>query len=639
MGLKRTTWLALAAGLGVWLACEAALLAGGFEFLENRSFDLRVELAPPRRPPPAEIVILDIDNPSFAALSQAIGRWPWTRLLWSELVKYLHAAGARAVVFDVVFAGREPEVDAEFAQALSETGNVTLAFAFVQYEAEFRTDVASPVAATVPGAVPLEDGIGLPMLSAERHKPDLPVDTLAAAAQGLGCITVHPDRDGVVRRVPLFFRRAEGYYPSLGVAAAERVLPSASKMPRLAPGELHWGAARVPVTRDGLLVPHWRREVTAYPRLPMWKVACSIFPEVCAEGAPSYKPEDFRDKIVFIGSSALGTFDVFATPVDPATPGVLVHVATLESLLQGRAIAQPPPYVVHLLMALLAVVAAGAVWAFGSVRRSTLVVLAAVLLYAVVAVEAFGRWELWLPVAAPLGTLLASFVGQSLTRYVTTGRELRQTRQTLLRYMPPAVVEHIMAHGGPDQLRGERGVITVMFSDIRNFTKMSEKRTPVEVLEILNQYLDAMTEIVFLNHGVVDKFIGDGMLCYWGAFGQGDSHARLAAAAAAQMLAKLEELNENWRREGLPELGIGIGINTGEAVFGNLGSGKKMEFTVLGDTVNVASRLEAMNKEFGTKVVLSESTQAQLGDSISLRFLAEVAIRGREQKMKVYTLE
>lgn len=638
MGAKRTTWLVAVVALAVFLACEVVLWQGWFEFLENRSFDLRVELAPPRRPPPPEIIILDIDNPSFAALSQAIGRWPWTRLLWSDLVKYLHAAGARAVVFDVVFGGREPNADAEFAQVLSETGNVSLAFAFVEYQAELRTDVAGSLPTIVPGALALDDAMGLPLLSAERHKPDLPVETLANSARRLGCITVRPDSDGVVRRVPLFFRRQEGYYPSLGVAVAAQVLMPEER-PRMAPGELRWGSARVPLARDGRLVPHWRRDLAAYPRLPMWKVACSVFPDVCAEGAPAYKPEDFRDKVVFIGASALGAFDVMATPVDPVTPGVLVHAAVLESLLQQRAIAQPPVYVIHLLMALLAGAAAGAVWGFRSVRRSALVVLAVVLLYGVAAVEAFGRWELWLPVAAPLGTLIVSFVGQSLARYATTGRELRQTRQTLQRYMPPAVVDHIMARGGPDQLRGERAVITVMFSDIRNFTKMSEMRTPSQVLDILNQYLDAMTEIVFAHHGVVDKFIGDGMLCYWGAFGDADSHARLAVTASSQMLAKLTQLNENWRRQGLPELGIGIGLNTGEALFGNLGSGKKVEFTVLGDTVNVASRLESMTKELGAKIVLSENTQAQLGDGARTRFLAEVAIRGREQKMKVFTLE
>jgi adenylate cyclase len=217
---------------------------------------------------------------------------------------------------------------------------------------------------------------------------------------------------------------------------------------------------------------------------------------------------------------------------------------------------------------------------FRSVRRSALVVLAVVLLYAVAVVEVFGRWEVWLPVAAPLGTLVVGFVSQSLTRYVTTGRELRQTRQTLLRYMPPAVVDHIMARGGPDKLKGERGVITVMFSDIRNFTKMSEMRTPSQVLDILNQYLDAMTEIVFAHHGVVDKFIGDGMLCYWGAFGDTESHARLAVTASSQMLAKLAQLNEVFSpvaseaaapepsAGGLAAAGAGPRAETGQAASG-----------------------------------------------------------------------
>lgn len=638
MRQKRTLILAAVVGLAVVLACEALLVTGGFEFLENRSFDLRVRLLPPPEPPPADIVIVDIDNPSFAALSEAVGRWPWTRLLWTDLVKFIQQGQPRAIVFDAVFSGREDEeVDREFAQALREAGNVVLAYAFVAYEAE-RAGGAATIR-EVPGAVAVEDKVGLPALSPEKVKPDLPLEELARAARALGSATATPDADGVNRRFAALYRWNDRYYPSLALATAAATRGALGDRPALlTESELRWGKLTVPVTAGGRLVPRWRRDRAAFARLPLWQVVCSYAPENCEEGKRFFAPEVFRDKIVIVGASAAGAFDVFSTPIGELTPGFLIHAAALESLLTGRAYAHPPGYLAHVLVIGMALLGLAAAWALRSAARNALAVATVVIVYLTAAAVAFQRSDLWLPVAAPVSALLLSFAASNLTRYATTGRELRQTRQALSRYMSAKVVEYIFAHGGPDQLRGQRRVITVMFSDIRNFTQLSEKRSPAEVLAILNRYLDAMTEIVFAYDGVVDKFIGDGILCYWGAFGDADRHARLAARTAARMVARLAELNENWRAEGLPELNIGIGINTGEAVFGNLGAGRKVEFTVLGDTVNVASRLEAMNKEFSTRIILSENTQAALGPGAEVRLLAEVAIRGREQKMKVYEL-
>jgi adenylate cyclase len=640
MPSRRLTLLALTVAVGVWLAAEALLAAGGFEFLENGSFDLRVHLAPPPEPPPREILIIDIDNASFAALSRHLGRWPWSRLLWTELGRYLHESGARLVVFDAVFSGRESEeIDAEFAQAIAAAGNVVLGFAVVQYEAEHAPGLEPSEAHEMRGAVRVEDAAGLPALSPQRYQPDQPLATLAEAARGLGCITARPDADGVLRRVDLYYRWGDHYYPSLSIAAATGALsPPSEAKPVLAPPEFRWHTLRLPISPDGRLIPRWRADAAAYPRLPLWRVVCSIFPWQCAEEKAPYQPEEFRDKIILIGASALGAFDVFATPVGPVTPGVLVHAAALDSLLQQRAMRVPPPWAPHALLLGMAALGAVVVWGFGSAARQVLAGAALAGAYLLTAVYTFQRLDLWLPLAAPLVTLAASFAAHNVTRYVTTGRELRQTRQTLSRYMSPEVVEHIMGSGGPEKLRGQKREITVMFSDVRNFTKMSEMRTPVEVLDILNRYLDAMTEIVFTHRGVVDKFMGDGILCYWGAFGDASSHAQLAAATAAKMVVKLEELNKIWQADGLPELNIGIGINTGDAVFGNLGAGKKIEFTVLGDTVNVASRLEALNKEFKTRVILSEATRDMLGEESEVRLLKEITIRGREASTKIFEL-
>jgi len=643
MRQKRTLILAAVVGLGVALACEALLVTGGFEFLENRSFDLRVRWLPPREPPPADIIIVDIDNPTFDQFSRVVGRWPWTRLLWADLAKFIHQGRPRALVFDAVFSGKEDEdVDQEFAQTLRDAGNVVLAYDFVAYTAEYVEGAGAGVR-EVPGAVAVEDTASLPDHTAEQVKPDLPLKELTRAARALGSITATPDSDGVNRRFAVLYRWNDRYYPSLALSAAAVARGVSADAPaHLTPAELRWGpegsGLRVPLTEHGLLVPRWRTERKAFTRLPLWQVVCSYAPENCEGGKRFFAPDVFRDKIVIIGASATGAFDVFATPIGELTPGFLVHAAALESLLTGRAYARPPAFWTHLLVVLLAGLGLAAAWSLRSAARSALVVAAVIVVYLAAAAVAFQRSDLWLPVAAPVSALLVSFAASNLTRYATTGRELRQTRQALSRYMSAKVVDYIFASGGPDQLRGQRRVITVMFSDVRNFTQLSEKRSPAEVLTILNRYLDAMTEIVFAYDGVVDKFIGDGILCYWGAFGDADRHARLAARTAARMVARLGELNENWRAEGLPELNIGIGINTGEAVFGNLGAGRKVEFTVLGDTVNVASRLEAMNKEFGTRIILSENTEAALGPGCETRLLAEVAIRGREQKMKVYEL-
>jgi len=638
MRQKRTIILAAAVGLGVILACEAALVAGGFDFLENRSFDLRVRWLPPREPPPADIVIIDIDNPTFDQFSRAVGRWPWTRLLWADVVNFLRQGRPRAIVFDAVFSGEEDEgVDQEFADSLRQADNVVLAYNFVAYTAEYVEGGA--VIRQVPGAVAVQDTAGLPNHTADEVKPDLPLEQLTRAARALGCINATPDSDGLNRRPAVFYRWQGNYYPSLAMSAAVVARGVSTETPaQLSPNEFRWGELRAPLAASGQLVPRWRVDRDAYARLPLWQVVCSYAPENCAEGKRYYSPEVFRDKIVIIGASAAGAFDVFATPIGELTPGFLIHAAALESLLTGRAYIQPSGFLTHLLVILLAGLGLAAAWAIRSAQQSALAVAGLLAAYALVAAVAFQRHDLWLPVAGPASALLVSFAASNLTRYATTGRALRQTRQALSRYMSPKVVDYIFAHGGPDTLRGQRRVITVMFSDVRNFTQLSEKRPPAEVLEILNRYLDAMTEIVFATDGVVDKFIGDGILCYWGAFGDADRHAGLAARAAARMVAKLAELNDNWRSEGLPELSIGIGVNTGEAVFGNLGAGRKVEFTVLGDTVNVASRLEAMNKEFGTRIILSENTSAALGAGAETRLLAEVAIRGREQKTKVYEL-
>jgi adenylate cyclase len=235
--------------------------------------------------------------------------------------------------------------------------------------------------------------------------------------------------------------------------------------------------------------------------------------------------------------------------------------------------------------------------------------------------------------------LLLLFGVAAAARYITTGRQLRQTRGMLDRYMAPQLVEYVMANIGDLRLNGDKRELTILVSDVRNFTTMTERSEPLELIALLDEYFSAMTEIIFRHNGIVDKFIGDGILAYWGAFTPGVNHAAEAAQAAVEMLERVGELNKQWAAQGRETIGIGVGVNTGQVIFGNIGRGKKIEFTVIGDAVNLAARLEGLNKEFHTSIIVSEFTQQRIAALAQTRPLGGYKVKGKTVETTVYELQ
>ena len=231
-----------------------------------------------------------------------------------------------------------------------------------------------------------------------------------------------------------------------------------------------------------------------------------------------------------------------------------------------------------------------------------------------------------------------SFTGNTGWRYLTVDRELARTRGTLERYVSPQLVRHVMDNLDTIRFDGEKRTLTILFSDVRSFTTLTEKSDPVELLKQLNEYLEAMTDIIFRHDGIVDKFIGDGIMAHWGAFTPDRPNALLAAQAALEMFEALAVLNKKWVVSGRPVLDIGVGINTGEVIFGNVGTGKKLDFTAIGDGVNLASRLEGANKEYHTHIIVSASTLAELGASAQTRPLGSIVVKGKTVGVEIYEL-
>jgi adenylate cyclase len=350
-------------------------------------------------------------------------------------------------------------------------------------------------------------------------------------------------------------------------------------------------------------------------------------------------PDSLRGKVVFVAVTAAGLQDVRETPLGPQ-PGVIIHATALDNLLSGDFMRRAPGWANAGMVALTALAAAGAATLVVSAAGGTAAALLVVLLAAAAAWAAFAA-GVWLDAAAPALAGGLAYAGAQAANYVTEGRARRRVRGLMSRYVNPEIVRRLADEDHDLMLGGQRVPLTILFSDIRGFTSLSEKLSAEQVVAMLNEYLGEMTEIVFAHGGTLDKFIGDAVMALWGAPLPVDDHARRAAECALAMTAALERLNARWSEsgEGAAGLRIGIGINTGEAVVGNIGSLRhKLEYTAIGDAVNLASRLEGLNKEMGTTIIVSEATRAALGEGFDTAPLKEVNVKGKEQAVLVHEL-
>jgi adenylate cyclase len=670
------------AAIGTALLGIALHYLGALDWLEDDTYDTRMSLSAKPNTGDPNIVILDVDDPSFEVLKQQFGRWPPTRLVWSETVKYLSRANPRAIVFDIMFAGYESdfekktdhgivkfsgeEIDNKFAASMQAANNVVLAFT-ISRPGENKTEFADD--ASLRARWKLLDGDSIPkvkergtFIGAKDDPVDYPLNTpldpLAPAAAGLGSANVYLDDDGKIRHMPLELVVGSHAYNSLFMRTV-RLLDKQEDSTRWVARGFHMNGNSpvVPLGTNGngkdslLLRWHGNRNSGEcatgkckpgefpYERIPYWNILCSFAPpEQCDASVQRFPAEYFRGKIVIIGASAVGSYENHPTPLAEAVPGFIAHATAIDNFLHDDVIRPAPSWLSPILIVLMSAAGALILILFRSRSADVLLVLAAIVFYCGVSYVLFARWNFWLPTAAPLVTLLISYISCGAVRFATTGRELRRTRGTLDRYISPQLVGYVLNHLEEINLAGEKRELTIFFSDVRNFTTMTEQSDPVELIALLNDYLTAMTEIIFKHDGIVDKFIGDGILAYWGAFTPGKNHALLAARAALEMTRRLEELNRQWQAAGRQPIAIGIGLNTGEVIFGNVGSGKKVEFTVIGDAVNLASRLEGLNKQFGTSIIISESTRVRLGDAAVVRGLGGVQVKGKTVETKVYEL-
>jgi adenylate cyclase len=373
--------------------------------------------------------------------------------------------------------------------------------------------------------------------------------------------------------------------------------------------------------------------------VPLWEMICSIWPSQCEASVAKHPASEFRNKLVLVGATAYGSYEVRPTPVSETAPGVFILATALDNLLHNQGIRRAPEWLNLLLIMVLAALPARSVLRHRSIAIPLAALAALLAAYIGLCFYLYGHASYWLPMSAPMIAAAVSFSGNTAYRYFTVDRELSKTRGTLERYVSPQLVSYVMDHIGDFNFKGEKKKLTIFFSDVRSFTTLTEGSDPVDLLKQLNEYLEAMTDIIFKYDGIVDKFIGDGIMAHWGAFTPDRPNALLAAKASLEMFQKLADLNGKWKAEGHPPLDFGVGLNTAEVIFGNVGTGKKVDFTAIGDGVNLASRLESSNKEYKTHIIISAATRAELGEAAIVRPLGSVVVKGKTVGVDIFELQ
>lgn len=346
---------------------------------------------------------------------------------------------------------------------------------------------------------------------------------------------------------------------------------------------------------------------------------------------------EFDDKLVLIGATSPDMHDDYFVPTSKgkAMPGVEIHANTIQTMINKDFLKEQPNWSVILLMLAVSVLIALSIYKFG-IKITTAVALMLAIGYLFLSIYLFEYGIIMNLVYVPLAVLL-TYTGEVIYSYSAEKKERQKTLGAFSKYVSPAVVDELMKDPSKLKLGGARKEITVFFSDIRGFTTISEKLSPEKLVHILNEYLTAMTDIVMKHEGVVDKYIGDAIMAFWGAPLAQPKHAEMTCNTALDMLKKLEELQEKWKKEKFPEIRIGVGLNTGHAVIGNMGSYERFDYTAMGDTINLGSRLEGLTKAYGVNIIASESTKKAVKGFV-FRKLDLVRVKGKNKPIIIYEL-
>ncbi|MDY7225160.1 CHASE2 domain-containing protein [Hyalangium rubrum] len=675
-------------GLQVGSGSGDNVILRSLHIFEGRATDLQFRIRGVR-PPHPDVVVVAVDEKSV----QDFGRWPWPRQHVARALDQLREAGVGAVGLDMTFTDevRDERADA-FADALEtldsalaqtsepspallalreelkgrsvDSGDAALAAAlartpqvvqgvivypdtdleqFALQAQEREPMLAGHLVRQFPGSVPgsLHEVDPDTLRVWRGHSIQVPLPAFVQAGKRLGHFNFAPDFDGAVRRVPVFalLEGPRGLLPMLELQTAAAYF-GAEVQPEYDADLRQLTGARLR-RPDGSLLPLYVPVPINDPFIPVnYPGPAKVFPTLSLSDVVEgrFDPAAVRGKAVLVGVTLVGNFDQRVTPFSELEPGVYVHAAFLSNILSQDFLTRP----------------------LAALPLEMLFMLGAALLLARLLPRVRFAWKLgamvllgagWLAVdqllfsrgiqvatVLPLLSLVASVFGVVFLGYFSVDAEKQRLRETFQHYLDASVMEQVIEHPEKLKLGGERKELTVLFSDIRGFTTLSESLSPEQLVGFVNEYLTPMTDVVFENGGTLDKYIGDAIMAFWGAPVDQPDHALRACSAALGFLERLGEMRGRWRKAGLPEVDIGVGINSGPMNVGHMGTANRFNYTVMGDAVNLGSRLEGLNKTYDTRIIISAGTYAQVQGHVTARRLGVVRVVGKSAVTDIYEL-
>ncbi|PIE68675.1 MAG: nucleotide cyclase [Deltaproteobacteria bacterium] len=622
-----------------------------FTYLDHTFYDvvLQYEAKTTHSPVP---VIVDLDEASL----KAFGQWPWPRYRMALLLEKIRQSGALAIGMDIVFAESDRSSPRIMQQELKQDLHLDVGFTGIPPALMDNDVLLGDILAKGPyvlgyyftfGAVSDDQPPVLPTLKVSVIKEpgarDLehylylpkgvvaPVPSLTRQCPGAGFFNTIPDRDGVLRKTPLFVFWKGAVYPSLALAALLQALPNQQVLIKVAPGgivSMSIGGKVIPLDQQGCLHVHFKGPEKTFPYIS----AGDILRDQVA-------PQTFAGKIVFIGTSAAGLKDLRTIPLDTNYPGVEVHANIVDNILSGDFIRRPDwARGLELLLLILAGVTTTGViaWTQSRLVLPLVLLMGAGIVYG--AFWAFGQWSIVLSPVFSLMVLTGNFALLNLLKFFLAEKEKLFFRRAFSQYVAPAVVDRIVKNPKQLSLSGEEKEVSILFSDIRGFTSISEQLSPHQVSSLLHDYFSPMTRVITEHLGTLDKFIGDAIMAFWNAPMDVPDHQLKAVKTALGMLITLHEMNDDFQKRYGVNLRIGIGLHCGQVRVGNMGSAELFDYTILGDNVNLASRLEGLTKFYGVTLLVSEEIARACGDAFVRQEIDRVRVKGKNQPVTIFNL-
>ena len=621
-----------------------------FQLLELKTIDQRFQLAQKNLKAHDDVVLVMLDESSLQTLKSILGRWPWPRAIYRDIIDFFSAAGAKAILFDILFT--EPQIPRDEDGELGEDDQALL---MSSYESEIThhayqllQDHEDEYNKTLLDQPLPQDFIDL---FAWGDTPEnfpkqnnnlyyLPFEELYQFSYSMGIVEFQPDDDGIYRSTHLLREYQGKLYPPLSLSAFSDELKDEEIIQDSQ--SLTIGNRQIPLHFEGRYLINMKKEFQNYS---LGGVLASI--QQINKGNLDnliVDPDDFHDKIILIGASAVGIEDLKNTSIGRSVPGVYLHASIISNLIENDFIQKKDHLSYYLILALLLTLLTFTLIFSSRQLFSFILYLIITTGYLYHAFVQFDEYRYLYPVAAPFLMFITALLLSYVFRSMTEGKEKKFLKEVFGNYISPELIEVMYENEQTPQLGGDSAVRSAFFTDIVSFSTFSEKLSPSDLVELLNQYLSEMTEILIANKGTLDKYVGDAIIAFFGAPLPLEDHAYKACLTAIRMQEALKNLRKNWQEQQdrwpsiVHHMSMRIGINTDEMVTGNMGSSMRMNYTMMGDGVNLAARLESSAKYYGVYNQISESTRQQAGEEFLYRELDLVQVMGRSQPVRTYEL-